>query len=356
MKLSDLGWNAHFEEGFAPFKDTGLFPARIICELRHAYALNTGKEEILGECTGRLLHDVGSRSDLPAVGDWVVCRSRADGSRVDIVAVLPRVSKFSRRAAGENGHEQVLAANTDTLFILAALDTKLNLRRLERYLAVARLSGAEPVFLLSKADLHPDPQAAETELTPIAGGAPIIILSAETGKGCPKLRPYLKKGRTIAFLGPSGSGKSTLVNRLMKDDVQGIQEVRESDGKGRHTTTRRELFVTPSGALLIDTPGLRELQLWDAGIEESFSDIEAIATRCRYSNCSHESEAGCAIETALKDGSLTAQRWESYNKLLMERAELQVHLASRPDKKAQIVWRKSAKQIRPKFPTHKLED
>jgi len=275
---------------------------------------------------------------------------------VDIVQVLPRVSKFSRRAAGENGHEQVLAANTDTLFILAALDTKLNLRRIERYLSVARLSGAEPVLLLSKADLHPDPESVAAELKPIAGEAPVLILSAETGKGCPKLRGFLKKGRTIAFLGPSGSGKSTLVNRLMRDEVQGTQEVRGSDAKGRHTTTRRELFVTPSGALLIDTPGLRELQLWNAGIEESFSDVEQIALRCRFGNCSHEKETGCAIMAALKEGTLPTQRWESYNKLLIERAELQVHLASRPDRKPQIAWRKSAKEIRPHFRPHTVED
>lgn len=356
MKLSDLGWNDHFAQAFEPFAKAGYAPARVICELRHAYALNTGEEEILGECLGKLLHEVGSRAELPAVGDWVVTRRRGDGKRLDIVAVLPRSSKFSRRAAGENGHEQVVACNTDTLFILASLDTKLNLRRLERYLAVARLSGAEPVFVLNKADLHPDPEAAAAELAPIAGDAPILTLSAETGRGCPKMKPYLKKGRTVAFLGPSGAGKSTLVNRLMRDEVQVTQDVRDSDAKGRHTTTRRELFVTPSGALLIDTPGLRELQLWDAGIEDAFADVQEIIGRCRFPFCSHGQEAGCAILAALEDKSLTPQRWESYQKLQLERAEMQAHLDARPDKRSRIVWRKASKVERPKFRPHDQHD
>ena len=347
MKIEALGWDKTYAEAFEEFEGTGLIPARVICELKHAYALNTGKDELLGECKGRLLHKAASRSELPAVGDWVAVRPRPKTpNRLDILAVLPRRTKLSRRAAGENGHEQILASNIDTLFIVAALDTKLNLRRLERFLSVARSSGAEPVILLNKVDLCEFPEAAIAEIKPVTGDAPIVALSAETGRGCPQIRPWLKKGRTVALLGPSGVGKSTLVNRIMRDDVQITADVRDSDSKGRHTTTRRELFVTPAGALMIDTPGLREMQLWDAEIEDSFPDIAAISLRCRFGNCSHVKEPGCAIREALADASLPKERWDSYNKLLLERAELHAHLASLPDRRGKIVWRKSVKELR----------
>lgn len=349
MKIEALGWNDFYADAFKDYAANGLIPARVICELRHAYALNTGKDELLGECKGRLLHKATARSELPAVGDWVAVRPRPKTpNRLDVLAVLPRKTKLSRRAAGENGHEQILAANLDTLFIVAALDLKLNPRRLERFLSVARSSGAEAIVVLNKADLHDNPQAAIEALRPITGDATVLALSAGTGRGCPQLRPWLKKGRTVALIGPSGVGKSTLVNRIMRDDVQFTQDVRDSDSKGRHTTTRRELFVTPSGALLIDTPGLREMQLWDAEIEEIFPDIADVALKCRFSNCSHTTEPDCAIRAALADQSLPTARWDSYNKLLLERAELHAHLASLPDRRAKIVWKKnkSVKELR----------
>jgi len=357
MKLTDLGWDERLEAAFADYRKEGLKPARVICELKHAYALNTGEEEILGECKGRLLNEANSRAALPAVGDWVAIRLRPGVQRrMDILAVLPRKTKFSRRAAGLHGHEQVLAANADALFILMSLERDPNLRKLERYLAVARQSGAEPVILLNKADLHPDPASAVASVEQIAGGAKIFSLSAETGKGCRSLSPWLKKGCTIALLGPSGAGKSTLVNRLMRDEVQVIQEVRDSDAKGRHTTTRRELFVLPSGALMIDTPGLRELQVWDADLDETFPDIAGIALRCRFTNCRHQGEPGCAILSALESGELPAQRWESYNKLKGERAEMQARLASRPDRRERIVWKKALQTPRPKISPHAQHD
>jgi len=350
MKLEALGWDDFFAAAFAQHEGTGLRPARVICELKHAYALNTGEDELIGECRGRLLHKATSRAELPAVGDWVAVRPRdKTPNRLDILDVLPRRTRLSRRAAGENGHEQILAANVDLLFIVAALDTKLNLRRMERFLSVARSSGAEPIVLLNKADLCDSPEAAITEIRAVTGDATVLALSACTGRGVPQIRPWLKKGRTVALLGPSGVGKSTLVNRIMRDEVQITQDVRDSDSKGRHTTTRRELFVTPSGALMIDTPGLREMQLWEADIEESFADITQIALRCRFSNCGHGTEPGCAIRAALQDGTLPTSRWDSYNKLLLERAELQAHLASRPDRRGKIVWRKGVKEMRAKI-------
>ncbi|MBI5381565.1 MAG: ribosome small subunit-dependent GTPase A [Opitutae bacterium] len=346
MELADLGWNDHFAAAYAPHAAAGLQPARVICELKHAYALHTGEDEQLGECRGRLLYDATSRAALPAIGDWVVVRSRPGETKLDIVAVLPRTTKFSRRAAGEHGHEQVVAANIDTVFLVAALDVPLNLRRFERFLAVTRESGAQPVIVLNKADLHSDPTAAAAELESIAAGVPVVTLSAEAGTGCRKLAPWLKRGQTVALLGPSGVGKSTLVNRLMRDEVQDIQEVRAGDRKGRHTTTRRELFVTPSGAMLIDTPGLRELQLWAAGVADAFADVEAVLARCRFTNCSHETEPGCALRPALADGTLSPERWQSYLKLRIEQQAMARRLEARRERTEKIVWRKVSKALR----------
>ncbi len=350
MALADLGWDDVLSKAFADHEREGLRPARVICELKHAYAVATGDDEVLAECRGRLLHEAGSRSDLPAVGDWVAIRPRSGEARkFDILAVLPRKTKFSRRAAGEHGHEQVVAANADALLILVGLERDPNLRKIERYLAVARQSGAEPVVILNKCDLHPDPAAAVASVKAVSGGAAVLALSATEGTGCRALAPWLKRGRTVALLGPSGAGKSTLVNRLMREEVQDVREVRESDSKGRHTTTRRELFSTPSGVLIIDTPGLRELQLWKADVDDAFPDIADLAVQCRFSNCGHESEPGCAIRAALESGTLAAERWQSYLKLGAERAEMRAHLAARSDRRSRIVWKKASAGPRPRF-------
>ena len=299
MTLSSLGWNDFFANACQPFSTGDFVPARVALEHKHAYQLLSVHGELSAECTGKLLHEAFTRSELPAVGDWVVARLRPgerhacpeQRPRADIHAVLPRRTKFSRRAAGDTDTEQIVAANIDTVLLITALDQNFNLRRIERYLAVTRESGAEPVVVLNKADLHPDPAAARAEVESIAISAAVVTLSAGRGEGLDALDPWLVPGRTLALLGSSGVGKSTLINRLLGVDHMATRAISDAVGKGRHTTTHRELIVTPGGALVIDTPGMRELQLWDveaSAIDTAFADIAAIAARCRFRDCTSQ--------------------------------------------------------------------
>ena len=322
MNLAALGWNEFFARAFSTLVTGDGVPARVALEHRHGYVVLSEQGESAATCTGKLLHQATTRADLPAVGDWVVVRIRPGETQADIHAVLPRRTKFSRGAVGGKG-EQIVAANSDTVLLVTGLDQNYNLRRIERYLAVAWQSGAQPVVVLNKSDLHRDPAAFQAEVESVTGGAPVVTLSAAAGDGLEALDPWLKPGHTLALLGSSGVGKCTLINRILGTDRQLTSEVSEAAGKGRHTTTRRELLVAPSGALVIDTPGMRELQLWDtaaAGIDATFADVMELAARCRFSDCSHRSEPGCAIRAALEDGTLTPERWASYEKLQREQA------------------------------------
>ncbi|ACB74020.1 ribosome small subunit-dependent GTPase A [Opitutus terrae] len=331
MTLSSLGWDDFFAGAFQPFASENFLPARVALEHKHACVLLSARGEITATCTGRLLHETATRAALPAVGDWVAVRLRpeslASGAGValvgDIHAVLPRRTAFTRRAVGDADAEQVLATNVDTVFLVTGLDRDFNLRRIERYLAVARASEAQPVVVLNKSDLHPDARGAEAEVRRITRTAPVVTLSAARGDGIAALAPWLVPGATVALLGSSGAGKSTLINRLLGKQRQDTGPLSHAMNKGRHTTTHRELLALPGGALVIDTPGLRELQLWgvdESAVAETFPEVAALAAECRFPDCTHQREPGCAVRAALDDGTLDPTRWASYEKLQREQA------------------------------------
>jgi ribosome biogenesis GTPase len=333
--LDALGWNGEIARAYEPWAaKPGHSPGRVLIEFNYIYRVFDESGEMDAVIAGRIKHHASSRGELPAVGDWVVVRRQPDEDRGAIVAVLPRHSRFSRRMAGQVTDEQVVAANVDVVFIVMSLDEDFSVRRLERYLLMARESGADPVVLLTKPDLCEDVASRVTDVVIAAGGAPVHVLSPKHNEGLEQVAQYLTPGRTGALLGSSGVGKSTIINRLVGSDVQRTQEVREADSKGRHTTSRRELVRLPDGGLLIDTPGMRELQLWDAGgaVSETFDDIEALASSCHFTDCRHRDEPRCAVKAAVDEGYLPAGRLESYLQLQDELA----YLARQQDERAQI--------------------
>lgn len=330
MNLELWGWNERWQQKLAALGAPEFVPARVLSENMGIYALTDGTVTWTAEVAGRLRHHARDRQELPAVGDWAAISAPPGNGRAIIHAVLPRSSCFVRKRPGTGTSEaQVLAANIDISFLFTALDGDFSVRRIERYLALAWESGAMPVILLNKADLCPNAGERVADVLAYAPGAPVIAISGLTGQGLNELAPYLQPGRTVAFLGSSGVGKSTLVNALMGTAVQRVQQVMAADQRGRHTTTQRNLFQLPNGALVLDTPGLRELQLVgaDSGISAAFADIEELAESCRFRNCSHRGEPGCAIRQAIEDGTISPDRYESYCKLQREAA----HVARRQD-------------------------
>jgi len=320
VSLKRLGWNSYFDALWQERVRAEWLPARVISQQRGLWRVAGDFAECWAETSGALRAAAETGGDWPAVGDWVAAEMLSGGGRPLIHNVLPRRTKFVRKVAGRRLEEQVIAANVDTAFVVMALDNDFNVRRLERYLAQCFESGAKSVVVLNKADDREDVAARVAEVEAIAAGVPIFAVSARTGAGVEALDGYLASGQTIVLLGSSGVGKSTLVNHLLKRDAQAVREVRASDSRGRHTTTSRELFALPGGALLIDTPGLRELQLWGAaeGVERTFSDIEELAAQCKYGNCGHTAEPGCAIQAALARGQLDEDRLGNWRKLERE--------------------------------------
>jgi len=342
LNLQDLGWDAFFAEAFQPYEQDNLIPARVAARHHGPCELLTELGRLGGVPAGRLGDD-----ELPAVGDWVAVRP-LDGERKAVIeAVLPRKTSFTRKEAWQRTVAQVVAANVDTVFLVTAFGHDLSPRRIERYLTAAWDSGSNPVIVVNKADLADDPLAELAEVETVTLGVPIIAVSAATGDGLDQLDVYLAPGRTVALLGSSGVGKSTLVNRLAGRELLHTADIR-SDGRGRHTTTHRELVPLPSGALLIDTPGMRELQLWagEEVLDSTFAEIAELAGECRFSDCSHEHEPGCAVRAAIADGTLPAERFASYRKLLREVRALEIRKDARLKSESRKEMRRRARRMR----------
>jgi ribosome biogenesis GTPase len=317
--LKKLGWNAFFGEGFRPYAE-GHEPGRVSGVDRSGCKVHTKDGEIRARVSGRLHND----GQLPAVGDWVALSKDNAGTRT-IQAIMPRKSKISRKDAGRVTGEQVIATNVDTAFIMTSLNKDMNLRRLERYLAVVRQSGTEPVIILNKADVCEDIEAMIKDVKDIAPDTPVFAISAAQKTGLDQLTPYLQDGKTVVLLGSSGVGKSTTINALEGTERVKVGEIREDDVRGRHTTTTRNMILLADGGIIIDNPGMRELQLWDAGegLQSTFRDIEELAAQCKFSDCRHETEPGCMIKKALADGTLSEVRLDSYHKLQREMLALE---------------------------------
>ena len=343
QSLAELGWSPFFEEALAGAENEGVVPARVVIQQKTNYVVASGEGEFRATITGKLRFVSQRHSEFPVVGDWVLLRPAPGERSGTISAILPRRTAFTRRAAGRADVEQVAAANIDVVFLVTGLDENYNLRRIERYLILAARGGARPVIVLNKADLCPFLDEAVTEVHAIAGGVPICVTNAKAKEGVNSLLAHLAPGATAAFLGSSGVGKSTIINRLLGREKFKTAEVRQSDGRGRHTTTHRELVILPSGGILIDTPGMRELQMWEAeeSVEEAFDDIDELAQGCRFRDCRHEAEPGCAVRRAAEEGRLEAGRFESYRRLQKESA----FQARRYDRRAQAEEKARIKKL-----------
>ncbi len=351
-KLKQIGWDDTIQD----IEKENL--ARVITVQKNSYRITDGDMDYFAHLSGKFLNQASSPLDLPAVGDWVDVQKLSDEFKAVINRVLTRKSQFIRQAAGTKTEAQIVAANMDTVFIVNSLNHDLNLRRIERYILSTYESGASPVVVLTKKDeCTPDEvQDVTVQVEDVAIGVPIVAISNVTREGIDELMEHLAPQQTAALLGSSGVGKSTLVNTLLEQDVQDTKGVRESDSKGRHTTTHREMFRLPNDAQLIDTPGMRELQLWEgeSAIEATFQDVEAFEKECKFNDCQHNTEPGCRIQEALNNGELDEDRYQSYLKLQRELA----YEKRKQDQKTMLEekskWKKVSKQQKDNYNFRKM--
>lgn len=346
--LKRYGWSEELQRQFTTCADLGLLPARVIIQQRGLYVVVCALGEMSAGLSGRFMQDAAD-GDFPVAGDWVAVAARPNEGRATIKQLLPRSSVFRRRAAGPGApRAQVVAANVDVALLLASLNADLSVRRLERYLAAAWEGNADPVIVLTKSDMCDDIEPLKAAIEAVAFGVPVHVISALTGEGLEPLARHLTVGKTAVLLGSSGVGKSTLVNALAGKTLMHTQAVVEGDSLGRHTTTHRELIMLPSGALILDTPGMRELGLYeaDSGVSTAFADVETLAAACRFHDCRHGSEPGCAVQAALADGTLDRARWNSYGKLQREIAFEERKNDPRARAEARKVWLRRSKNYR----------
>lgn len=344
MNLFDLGWDDSYDGEYRSLEGTGLVPGRVIAESRRFYEVCGEGFNAVASVSGHFLYTAAGREDYPTVGDWVALRRGDDGGGV-IEKVLRRRTLFSRKSTGRPVDRQVIAANIDIMCVVCALDggRSFNPRGIERYLVMVRESGAGPILVLNKADLCEDKDAALVTARSVAGDVPLYCVSAVTGEGMDEFSGLFPRAVTAAFTGPSGVGKSAIINRLLGEDRQTTGAVREEDRRGRHTTTRKELFFVPSGGMVIDTPGLRELQAWgdESSVDEAFTDIAEAALCCRFRDCSHRDEPGCAVQELMRQGIIPYERYQNYMELKKEMA----YLNSRCDEKARMEKKRQEKEL-----------